>query len=69
MQRLIIFIYLVRISCLSLLLIGTTFLTTTQDTKMTNELNFNNLQLAVELGGSFGMLALTIGALIYTIKA
>ena len=28
-------------------------------------LNFNNLYLAIEIGASFGMLILTVGALIY----
>ena len=32
---------------------------------MVNVLNFNNLSLAVEIGAAFGMLVLTIGALIY----
>ena len=36
---------------------------------MSNVINFNTLQLAVEIGGSFGMLALTIGAWIYTMRS
>ena len=27
--------------------------------------NFSNLQLAIEIGSSFGMLALTVGAILY----
>ena len=36
---------------------------------MTTVLNFNSLQLATEIASSFGMLILTIGALIYAAKA
>ena len=32
---------------------------------MTNVINFNTLALAMEIGSSFGMLSLTIGALAY----
>ena len=36
---------------------------------MTTVLNFNSLQLATEIASSFGMLLLTIGALIYASQA
>ena len=36
---------------------------------MTNVLNFNTLNLATEIGSSFGMLILTIGTLIYAAQA
>ena len=32
---------------------------------MSNVLNFNNINLAVEIGAAFGMLALTVGAFVY----
>ena len=36
---------------------------------MTTVLNFNSLNLATEIGSSFGMLALTFGALLYAARA
>lgn len=34
-----------------------------------NFISFSTLQLAVEVGGAFGMLFLTIGSLIYTLRS
>ena len=38
-------------------------------TSMTNVISFSSLNLATEIGSSFGMLILTIGALIYAAQA